>query len=79
MKLSNSLILAATALASTSAFSPVSLPQRAAFASTRVAMSEDVVASSAMPVASPYERIGIEESELAIGIDASEFLQWIGT
>ena len=27
----------------------------------------------------PYERIGITKDELAIGIDESEFLQWIGT
>ena len=26
-----------------------------------------------------YERMGITEDQLAIGVDASEFLQWIGT
>jgi hypothetical protein len=29
--------------------------------------------------ADPYTRIGISKEELAIGIDASEFLQWIGS
>jgi hypothetical protein len=88
MKLSNSLVLAVTALSSANAFAPMSQPNRAAFVTSRVAMStepapsessEEVVAESAMPVGDPYERLGIDTSELAIGVDPSEFLQWIGT
>jgi hypothetical protein len=40
---------------------------------------EDVVGQSAMPAAGPYERIGVTKEELAIGVDATEFLQWIGS
>ena len=35
---------------------------------------------TAMPeTVSPYERIGIEEEELAIGIDPEDVIQYIGT
>ena len=40
--------------------------------------ADDVVGESAMPSADPYERLGIKKDELALGIDATEFLQWIG-
>jgi hypothetical protein len=35
---------------------------------------------SAMPsLASPYERIGVEENQLAMGVDAEEFIMYFGT
>jgi hypothetical protein len=35
---------------------------------------------SAMPnLVSPYERIGIDEEELALGVDAEEFLTYLGS
>jgi hypothetical protein len=40
---------------------------------------QDIVGQSTMPVSSAYDRIGVTEEELAIGVDATEFLQWIGT
>lgn len=80
MKLSNSLLLVATALLSANAFAPICSPHRAVFATSRIGVAaEGDVAESAMPVADTYDRIGITKDELAIGIDASEFLQWIGT
>jgi len=34
---------------------------------------------SAMPISTAYDRIGITEDQLALGVDATEFLQWIGS
>jgi hypothetical protein len=86
MKLSTSLAIAATVVYSANAFAPISRPNRAAFATSRIiAMSSDnaesdaVVAESAMPEGDPYARLGVPEDEVALGIDPTEFLQWIGS
>lgn len=40
---------------------------------------QDIVGGSAITISDPYERIGVSKDELAIGVDATEFLQWIGS
>ena len=83
MKVSQSTSLLLATVASTSAFAPG--PMRPMSTLPTLSMAEesaevsDVVTGSAMPSADPYERIGIKEEEMALGIDATEFLQWIGT
>jgi hypothetical protein len=86
MKLSTSLALAATVVYSTNAFVLINRPNRAAFASSRIiAMSSDnaendaVVAESVIPEGDAYARLGVPEDEVALGIDPTEFLQWIGS
>jgi hypothetical protein len=92
MKLSKSCLLAVAALSSANAFAPTFRPlSRAVAPSTfsRVAMAEeaaeeaaeisDVVVDSVVPEGDVYARLGIEKAELALGIDATEFLQWIGS
>ena len=75
MKLS--LILAAATFSSSSAFAPPSLGRSAA--------SDRAIFVAATPLeeegesSDPYDRIGVTKDEVAIGVDASEFLQWIGT
>jgi len=77
MKISNTLIIAASTLSTVHAFAPVVRHSRAAFP-MHMAEAEEV-AESAMPASDPYERIGISKEEMGLGIDATEFLQWIGT
>jgi hypothetical protein len=45
------------------------------------AEASDVVVESVpvVPEGDVYQRLGIEKAELALGIDATEFLQWIGS
>eukprot|EP00429_Kryptoperidinium_foliaceum_P010965 CAMPEP_0176001916 /NCGR_PEP_ID=MMETSP0120_2-20121206/376_1 /TAXON_ID=160619 /ORGANISM="Kryptoperidinium foliaceum, Strain CCMP 1326" /LENGTH=229 /DNA_ID=CAMNT_0017334485 /DNA_START=64 /DNA_END=753 /DNA_ORIENTATION=- len=84
MKLSQSVALLSVAVPSVAAFSPA-LPrtqfgQKVSTSRFMAASQEqDIVGESAMPEADPYERIGISKDELALGIDATEFLQWIGS
>ncbi len=81
MKLSRSSILLAAVLSSVGAFTPMMnrLSRPTVFTARHMVASEqDIVAESAMPSVDPYERIGITKDELGIGIDATEFLQWIG-
>jgi hypothetical protein len=88
MKLSNSCLLAVAALSSANAFAPTLRPLSRAVAPSsfsRVAMAEeaaeasDVVVESVVPEGDVYTRLGIEKAELALGIEATEFLQWIGS
>lgn len=66
------------------AFAPT-LPHRSFFVTVpRMAGSVVTEASdfaTAMPdaMSSPYERLGVPEDKLALGIDANEVLQWLGT
>lgn len=85
MKVSQSTVLLATTaivVSTVQAFTPMiqrqSRPTVSFTTRHMVASEQDIVAGSAMPVADPYERIGITKEELGIGIDATEFLQWIG-
>lgn len=84
MKIAASLVLLATAV---HGFAPVARPQRASFV-TVPRMSETSTSSeasssdfaSAMPDASdPYERLGVSKDKVALGMDANEILQWLGT
>mmetsp|Transcript_115509 Transcript_115509/g.331537 ORF Transcript_115509/g.331537 Transcript_115509/m.331537 type:complete len:226 (+) Transcript_115509:109-786(+) len=80
MKLLQSISLLSTIVSTVEAFAPLSHPRQNRPTLQQFMVAEqDVVAESAMPVSDPYERIGITEEELAIGIDATEFLQWIGS
>ena len=84
MNLRKSLVFAVAVLTTANAFVPIKPNRPASGLSVAAEPSKeqeasDVVAESAMPDSDPYERIGISKSELAIGIDASAFLQWIGT
>jgi hypothetical protein len=80
-------VAVSTVIASVGAFVPSTIPpiaRQMAFTNTRqmTAVPESdqgMVGQSAMPVASAYDRIGVTKEELAIGVDATEFLQWIGS
>jgi hypothetical protein len=82
MKLSQSLLAFSTAISTVGAFTAMTNRQcRPTVFTTRQMASVpegDVVGESVMPVSDPYERIGVANDELALGIDATEFLQWIG-
>lgn len=79
MKLSQIFALCCTAVTTVGAFTPMMSRGHARSAFSMVASApDDVVGESAMPVVDPYARIGVKEEELGIGIDATEFLQWIG-
>ena len=79
MKFLQTITLLSTIASSVESFAPLS-PHRQSRPTVPHFMvaEQDVVAGSAMPVADPYERIGITKEEIAIGVDATEFLQWIG-
>lgn len=83
MKLSQSLLAFSAAISTVGAFTTMT-PNRQSrptfFTSRQMASvpEGDVVGESAMPASDPYERIGVAKEELALGIDATEFLQWIG-
>jgi hypothetical protein len=79
MKLSQSLLAFSMAVSTVGAFTPVMNRQcRPTFFTTRQMAEGDIVGESATPVADPYDRLGIPKDELALGIDATQFLQWIG-
>ena len=79
MKLLQSIAILSSLLSAAEAFTPLSHHRQSRPTMGRFMVAEqDVVAESAMPVSDPYERIGITQDELALGIDATEFLQWIG-
>ena len=42
-------------------------------------LSSDTADSLATETLSPYDRIGIKEEELAIGVDPEEVIEYIGT
>jgi len=78
-----SLVLLATAA---NGFAPAARPQRASFVtvprmadtSTPSETSSDF--ASAMPdAADPYERLGVSKDQVALGVEANEILQWLGT
>jgi len=81
---SNPLVLSvfiAILLAITNGFSPVGSPRRSAVLTTmRVATESSNDFESAMPdEVDPHVTIGVELDDLAIGINATEFLEWVGT
>jgi hypothetical protein len=89
MKLCNTVILAASIVAS-NAFAPSMRPSKTAFASQRLQMSTEAerekgaslfFAESAKveELSDPYQLLGIQKDALAIGIDPSELLKWVGT
>jgi hypothetical protein len=87
MKLSN-IVVTASLIAPASAFAPLSIIRPNLLSSSSysgiqfmsaTAEEQDLVTESSMPNSDPYERMGITKDQLAIGVDASEFLQWIGT
>ena len=62
-------------------FSPVGSPRRSPMvASMGVATEASNDFGSAMPEkVDPHVTIGVEPEDLAIGINATEFLEWVGT
>lgn len=78
MKLSYSLASLSVLLSTAGAFTPLCRPNARPAPFFLAAEEADVVSESAMPASDPYERIGVSQDELALGIDATEFLQWIG-
>lgn len=85
MKLSH-LVVASSMVASATAFAPMMQQQRRAFVPFQMSAVEEGAAAeqksdfeSAMPASeSVYERLGVAEDKVAIGIDANEILQWLG-
>lgn len=82
MKLSLTSLVVATSFSSAVGFAPcystkqkIMMAQHPLYAASPLEEVSDASSESS----DPYERIGITKDELAIGVDESEFLQWIGT
>jgi hypothetical protein len=82
MKLSLPILAAAASFSPAMAFAPIHCVSQkvSAFTSPNFYASplEEVGEPSEMS-ADPYEGIGISKDQLALGVDAKEFLKWIGT
>ena len=78
MKLSLTSLVVATSFSSVVGFAPCySATPKLMMYSAASPLEE--VSDASSESSDPYARIGITKEELAIGIDESEFLQWIGT
>mmetsp|Transcript_122980 Transcript_122980/g.183972 ORF Transcript_122980/g.183972 Transcript_122980/m.183972 type:complete len:229 (-) Transcript_122980:69-755(-) len=79
MKLSLAILAAATPAM---AFAPIHSVRQTVSISTRpifAASPLEEVSDSSEESSDPYARIGVSKDQLAIGVDAKDFLQWIGT
>lgn len=74
-------VLVAITLAMVNGFSPGGSPRRSPAVTTMGVATETVNDfESAMPEAvDPHETIGVKPENLAIGINATDFLEWVGT
>jgi hypothetical protein len=74
-------VLVAITLAMVNGFSPGGSPRRSPAVTTMGVATETVNDfESAMPAAvDPHETIGVKAENLAIGINATDFLEWVGT
>ena len=74
------LVLVAITLAITHGFSSAGSPRRSPMATAMNVATEANDFASAMPEeVDPHVTIGVDPDDLAIGINPSEFLEWIGT
>mmetsp|Transcript_5933 Transcript_5933/g.12219 ORF Transcript_5933/g.12219 Transcript_5933/m.12219 type:complete len:231 (+) Transcript_5933:78-770(+) len=75
------LVLVAITIATAHGFSSAGSPMRSPMATTlNVATEASTDFPSAMPEAvDPHDTIGVEPDALAIGINATEFLEWVGS
>lgn len=74
-------VLVAITLAIVNGFSPVGSPRRSPTVTTMGVATEAVndFESAIAEAVDPHETIGVEPDNLAIGINATEFLEWVGT
>ena len=81
-------MLTAAVTVSVNAFSPSIRPTRTFYAPQVMRMAgalevesngENKSENDEADLEASYERIGISQGELALGVDPSELLQWIGT
>lgn len=78
MRIASIVLLATTA----HGFAPVARSPRALTVSRMVETSTEPASdfASAMPdPADPYERLGVSQDNVALGVDVNEILQWLGT
>ena len=74
------LVVVAITLAISEGFSPVGSASRSPKATALNVAAEANNFASAMPEkVDPHITIGVEPEKLAIGINATEFLEWVGT
>lgn len=79
MKITAPLVLLASAA---HGFAPLARPQRVSFVARMADASTEPSSdfASAMPNTSdPYERLGVSQDNVALGVDANEILQWLGS
>jgi hypothetical protein len=82
MKLSLAILAVAASLSPAMAFAPIhSVRQTASISTSPIfgASPLEEVGDSSEKSADAYEQIGVAKDQLAIGVDAKDFLKWIGT